>query len=164
MRRRGVGGTGRARGTGGSRWRRPDLQRGSEDRCGVVFHERTLSRLPAAPGFSRLTGRPQHPTQDSGRTRAKTRASWRLSKKRPPKPCLPFEPRSGRQADRGPGSGRGPHQDEVRIGQKTGRVRIRARKLNRDETATDRDGRPISVTNRPPCPARCAQTGRPARP
>ena len=50
---------------GGVRWRRPDLQRGSEDRFGVVSHERTLSRLPAAPGFSRLTGRPQHPDQDS---------------------------------------------------------------------------------------------------
>ncbi len=28
----------------------------------------------------------------------------------------------------------------------------------------DRDGRPISVTDRPACPARCAQTGRPVRP
>ncbi len=76
-----------------------------------------LSRLLATPGFSHLTGRPQHP--------ARTRASWRLSKKRPPKPCLPFEPRSGRQADRGL------VQDEARIGQKTGRVRIRARKGTR---------------------------------
>ncbi len=90
---------------GGVRWRRPDLQRGSEDRFGVVSHERTLSRLPAAPGFSRLTGRPQHPAQAPGQDLGLMEAF----KKRPPKPCLPFEPRSGRQADRGLGSGRGPH-------------------------------------------------------
>ncbi len=95
---------------GGVRWRRLDLQRGTEDRFGVVSHERTLSKLPAAPGFPASPGaRNTRP-----RTRAKTRASWRLSKKRPPKPCLPFEPRSGRQADRGPGSGRGPHRPEER--------------------------------------------------
>ncbi len=60
--------------------------------------------FPASPG-ARNT-RPK--------TWANTRASWRLSKKHPPKPCLPFEPQSGRQADRGPGSGRGPHRPEDR--------------------------------------------------
>ncbi len=54
-------------------------------------------RAPATPGPS-----------------PRPRASWRLSKKRPPKPCLPFEPQSGRQADRDPGSGRGPHRPEDR--------------------------------------------------
>ena len=59
--------------------------------------------------------RPAFPASPGARnTRPNTRASWRLSKKRPPKPCLPFEPRSGRQADRGPGSGRGPHRPEDR--------------------------------------------------
>ncbi len=61
--------------------------------------------------------RSSKPTQDPGLMEA--------FKKRPPKPCLPFEPQSGRQAGRGPGSGR------ARIGQKTGRVRIRARKGTR---------------------------------
>ncbi len=51
---------------GGGRWRRLDLQRGSEDRFGVVSHERILSRLLATPGFSRITGRPQHPAQAPG--------------------------------------------------------------------------------------------------
>jgi len=39
---------------------------GIKDRFGVVSHERALSRLLAAPGFSRLTGRPQHPVQGLG--------------------------------------------------------------------------------------------------
>ncbi len=104
---------------GGVRWRRLDLQRGSEDRFGVVSHERTFSTgclqrpaFPASPG-ARNT-RPKTWAKTWAKTRAKTRASWRLSKKRPSKPCLPFEPRSGRQADRGPGSGRGPHRPEDR--------------------------------------------------
>ncbi len=61
------------------------------------------------------TERPAFPASPGSRnTRPKIRPSWRLSKKRPPKPCLPFEPRSGRQADQGSGSGRGPHRPEDR--------------------------------------------------
>ncbi len=63
--------------------------------------------FPASPGAHNTRPKPQAaPGQDP--------ASWRLSTKRPPKPCLPFEPRSGRQADRGLGSGRGPHRPEDR--------------------------------------------------
>ena len=86
------------------------FNRGIEDRFGVVSHERTLSRLLAAPDFSRLTGRPQYPAQ----ARAKTRASWRLSKNVPQSLASPLT--------------HGPAdkpieiwvQDEARIGQKTG--------------------------------------------
>lgn len=46
------------------RWRRIDLQRLIEDRFGVVYHERTISKLLKALGYSRITGRPQHPGQD----------------------------------------------------------------------------------------------------
>ncbi len=66
----------------------------------------SLTRGP----FPGCLQRPAFPVSPGARnTRPKPRASWRLSKKRPPKPCLPFDPRSGRQADRGLGSGRGPH-------------------------------------------------------
>ena len=47
------------------RWRRIDLQRLIEDQFGVVYHERTVSKLLTALGFSRITGRPQHPGQDT---------------------------------------------------------------------------------------------------
>ncbi len=67
----------------------------------------SLTRGPS-PGCLQ---RPAFPASPGARN---TRASWRLSKKRPPKPCLPFEPRSGRQAGRGLGSGRGPHRPEDR--------------------------------------------------
>lgn len=46
------------------RWRRIDLQRLIEARFGVVYHERTVSKLLKALGYSRITGRPQHPGQD----------------------------------------------------------------------------------------------------
>ncbi len=45
------------------RWRRIDLQRVIEDRFGVVYHERTISKLLAALGYSHMSGRPQHPAQ-----------------------------------------------------------------------------------------------------
>ena len=45
------------------RWRRIDLQRLIEDRFGVVYHERTISKLLAALGYSHVSGRPQHPAQ-----------------------------------------------------------------------------------------------------
>lgn len=48
------------------RWRRIDLQRVIEDRFDVVYHERTISKLLAALGFSHITGRPRHPGQEPG--------------------------------------------------------------------------------------------------
>ena len=46
------------------RWRRIDLKRVIEERFGVVYCERTVSKLLAAMGFSRMSARPQHPKQD----------------------------------------------------------------------------------------------------
>ncbi len=46
-------------------WRRVDLQRPIDDRFGVVYHERTVSKLLFALGFSHISGRPQHPAQDA---------------------------------------------------------------------------------------------------
>lgn len=45
------------------RWRRIDLQRLIEDRFGVVYHERTISKLLATLGYSHISARPQHPRQ-----------------------------------------------------------------------------------------------------
>ncbi len=47
------------------RWRRIDLKRVIEERFGVVYSERTISDLLAALSFSHISGRPQHPKQDS---------------------------------------------------------------------------------------------------
>jgi len=47
------------------RWRRVDLQRVIEERFGVVYSERAISDLLAALSFSHISGRPQHPAQDS---------------------------------------------------------------------------------------------------
>jgi len=46
------------------RWRRIDLQRLIEERFGVTYNERTISKLLAALGFSHMSARPQHPAQD----------------------------------------------------------------------------------------------------
>jgi transposase len=46
------------------RWRRVDLKRVIEDRFGVVYNERTISKLLVALGFSHISARPQHPKQD----------------------------------------------------------------------------------------------------
>ena len=46
------------------RWRRVDLQQLIEERFGVTYHERTVSKLLKALGFSKLSPRPQHPAQD----------------------------------------------------------------------------------------------------
>jgi len=47
------------------RWRRVDLQRVIEERFGVSYSERSISDLLAALSFSHISGRPQHPAQDS---------------------------------------------------------------------------------------------------
>lgn len=47
------------------RWRRIDLQRVIEERFGVVYNERTISKLLGAMGFSHMSARPRHPAQDA---------------------------------------------------------------------------------------------------
>ena len=47
------------------RWRRIDLQRVIEDRFGVRYHERTISKLLTALGYSHMSGRPRHPAQNT---------------------------------------------------------------------------------------------------
>jgi len=47
------------------RWRRIDLQRVIEDRFGVHYHERTISKLLTALGYSHMSGRPRHPAQNT---------------------------------------------------------------------------------------------------
>lgn len=49
--------------TGLVRWRRVDLKAVIEDRFGVVYHERSVSRLLHELGFSHLSARPCHPAQ-----------------------------------------------------------------------------------------------------
>ncbi len=46
------------------RWRRVDLQRKIEAHLRVTMHERTARTQLAAPGFRRLSVRPQHPKSD----------------------------------------------------------------------------------------------------
>ena len=45
------------------RWRRVDLKAVIEARFGVVYHERSVSRLLHELGFSHLSARPRHPAQ-----------------------------------------------------------------------------------------------------
>ena len=47
------------------RWRRVDLKRVIEERFGVVYAERSVSRLLADLGFVHISARPQHPAQDA---------------------------------------------------------------------------------------------------
>lgn len=47
------------------RWRRLDLKAVIERRFGVCYHERSVSRLLHALGFSHVSARPRHPAQDA---------------------------------------------------------------------------------------------------
>jgi transposase len=49
--------------TGLVRWRRVDLKAVIEDRFGVVYNERSVSRLLHELGFSHISARPYHPAQ-----------------------------------------------------------------------------------------------------
>lgn len=49
---------------GVTRWRRVDLQVVIEDRFGVTYSERAISTLLKVLGFSHMSARPQHPSQD----------------------------------------------------------------------------------------------------
>lgn len=46
------------------RWRLIDLCRLVEERFGVSYKERGMSKLLKQLGFSHISGRPQHPAQD----------------------------------------------------------------------------------------------------
>ena len=46
------------------RWRRMDLKHWIEERFGVVYHDRSVSRLLKQLGFSHISARPRHPGQD----------------------------------------------------------------------------------------------------
>jgi transposase len=46
------------------RWRRIDLQHLIAERFGVVYHERTVSKILHRLGFSHISARPRHPAQD----------------------------------------------------------------------------------------------------
>jgi transposase len=46
------------------RWRRIDLRRVIEERFGIVYAERSISRLLAVLGFVHISARPQHPAQN----------------------------------------------------------------------------------------------------
>ncbi len=61
------------------RWRRIDLQRVIEDRFRVVYHERTISKLLKALGYSHVSGRPRHPGQDASVIEAFKKTSPRSS-------------------------------------------------------------------------------------
>ena len=50
--------------TGIVRWRRMDLKRWIEEQFGVVYHDRSVSRLLDQLGFSHISARPRHPGQD----------------------------------------------------------------------------------------------------
>ena len=47
------------------RWRRVDLQKVIRDRFDVAYSERAISDLLKVLGFSHISGRPQHPAQDT---------------------------------------------------------------------------------------------------
>ena len=47
------------------RWRRVDLQRVIATRFGVDYHQRYVGKLLKKLGFSHMSARPRHPTQDA---------------------------------------------------------------------------------------------------
>ncbi len=63
------------------RWRRIDLKRVIEERFGVVYAERSISRLLAELGFVHISPRPQHPKQS-----AKTIKAFKKTSPAPSRP------------------------------------------------------------------------------
>ena len=62
------------------RWRRMDLKLWIEARFGVVYHDRSVSRLLEQLGFSHISARPRHPGQDEAVLedfKKTSRARWR---------------------------------------------------------------------------------------
>ena len=62
------------------RWRRVDLQRVIKARFSVDYHERHVGALLKELGFTRLSGRPQHPQQDEEMLRMSKKTSRTRSK------------------------------------------------------------------------------------
>jgi len=61
------------------RWRRIDLKQVIHQRFGVVYHERSVSRLLHQMGFSHISARPKHPAQDAeamARFKKTSHAAW----------------------------------------------------------------------------------------
>jgi hypothetical protein len=70
------------------RWRRMDLKVWIEAHFGVVYHERSVSRLLEQMGFFHISARPRHPGQDEAvkeDLKKTSPAHWR----RPLGTCLP---------------------------------------------------------------------------
>ena len=59
------------------RWRRIDLRQVILDRFGIAYHERTVGKLLKTLGFSHISARPRHPTQDARTIEAFKKASPR---------------------------------------------------------------------------------------
>ena len=62
------------------RWRRVDLKAWIEDRFGIVYHERSVSRLLKDLGFSHVSARPRHAAQNAEVLedfKKTSRARWR---------------------------------------------------------------------------------------
>ncbi len=62
------------------RWRRMDLKHWLEEQFGVVYHDRSVSRLLDQLGFSHISARPRHPGQDEAVLadfKKTSRARWR---------------------------------------------------------------------------------------
>jgi transposase len=57
------------------RWRRIDLKTVIKERFGVDYHERTVSTLLQALGFSHMSARPRHPAQDGATVEAYKKTS-----------------------------------------------------------------------------------------
>ncbi len=74
------------------RWRRVELQRVIEERFGVAYHEHTIGKLLTALGFSHISARPRHPTEDGEVIQA--------LKKLPPNARCPPRGRDAQEEDR----------------------------------------------------------------
>ena len=64
------------------RWRASDLKAVIEDRYGVVYTERSVSRILHQLGFSHISARPRHPAQDPAAVQAFKKTSpprWPLT-------------------------------------------------------------------------------------
>ena len=62
------------------RWRRIDLKAWIMEHFGIVYHERSVSRLLKGLGFSHMSARPCHPAQDTEVLedfKKTSRARWR---------------------------------------------------------------------------------------
>jgi len=106
------------------RWRRIDLKRVIEERFGVVYSERAISDLLARLAFSHISGRPQHPGQDE-----RVIDGFKENIPGTLRAHIGHLPKHKRLEIW--------FQDEARLGQKNGRVRLWARKGTRPRLPAD---------------------------